>query len=199
MSQRSWRVVRSWPPLQFDGPSTIGSQLPLNLSASNSTVKSAVADVRETGLRGELSAGQMAMVAVGGSIGTGLLLGSGAAAQKRPGRRATQSRRRQPGSSSRWLRRPSRPRRPISTIIGAWLFGGMLAWWVALAAHVRFRARACRAKSVARLPMRSPGGALASQLGFVVLALAIASTWWVDQSRITIVSGGPYLLVLTAA
>jgi L-asparagine transporter-like permease len=33
----------------------------------------------EAGLRRELSAGQMAMVAIGGSIGTGLLLGSGAA------------------------------------------------------------------------------------------------------------------------
>jgi L-asparagine transporter-like permease len=33
----------------------------------------------ETGLRHQLTAGQMAMVAVGGSIGTGLLLGSGAA------------------------------------------------------------------------------------------------------------------------
>src|SRR5437764_551976 len=32
-------------------------------------------------LRRELSAGQMAMIAVGGSIGTGLLLGSGAAIQ----------------------------------------------------------------------------------------------------------------------
>jgi len=35
--------------------------------------------VHEDGLRHQLSAGQMAMVAVGGSIGTGLLLGSGAA------------------------------------------------------------------------------------------------------------------------
>src|SRR5437899_11975941 len=34
---------------------------------------------REEGLRQQLSAGQMAMVAVGGSIGTGLLLGSAAA------------------------------------------------------------------------------------------------------------------------
>jgi amino acid transporter, AAT family len=83
-------------------------------------------------------------------------------------------------------------------IIGASLFGGMLAWWVALAAHVRFRAR-LSAEEIARLPLRSPGGALASRIGFVALALAIASTWWVDQSRITIVSGGPYLLVLTAA
>jgi amino acid transporter, AAT family len=36
-------------------------------------------DTHEEGLRHELNAGQMAMVAVGGSIGTGLLLGSGAA------------------------------------------------------------------------------------------------------------------------
>lgn len=36
---------------------------------------------RESGLQRQLSAGQMAMVAVGGSIGTGLLLGSGAAVQ----------------------------------------------------------------------------------------------------------------------
>ena len=35
----------------------------------------------EQGLRHQLSAGQMAMVAVGGSIGTGLLLGSAAALQ----------------------------------------------------------------------------------------------------------------------
>src|SRR5215813_13040379 len=35
----------------------------------------------EQGLKRELSARQMAMVAVGGSIGTGLLLGSGAAIQ----------------------------------------------------------------------------------------------------------------------
>ena len=36
---------------------------------------------REHGLKRQLTARQMAMVAVGGSIGTGLLLGSGAAIQ----------------------------------------------------------------------------------------------------------------------
>src|SRR5216683_7898177 len=36
---------------------------------------------QEQGLKRELNARQMAMVAVGGSIGTGLLLGSGAAVQ----------------------------------------------------------------------------------------------------------------------
>ena len=39
----------------------------------------AAPQINEAGLRHQLSAGQMAMVAVGGSIGTGLLLGSGAA------------------------------------------------------------------------------------------------------------------------
>src|SRR2546421_1404646 len=38
-------------------------------------------DNREQGLKRQLTARQMAMVAVGGSIGTGLLLGSGAAIQ----------------------------------------------------------------------------------------------------------------------
>jgi len=42
-------------------------------------VRTAEAPAREQGLRRQLTAGQMAMVAVGGSIGTGLLLGSAAA------------------------------------------------------------------------------------------------------------------------
>jgi L-asparagine transporter-like permease len=74
----------------------------------------------------------------------------------------------------------------------------MLAWWVALAAHVRFRSQ-LSASAIAQLPMKSPGGATASRIGFVALALAIASTAFVEQSRITIVSGGPYLLILTVA
>ena len=43
------------------------------------TASSAPPRINEEGLRHQLSAAQMAMVAVGGSIGTGLLLGSGAA------------------------------------------------------------------------------------------------------------------------
>src|SRR5690348_16426345 len=43
------------------------------------TESSAPPQFHEEGLRRQLSAAQMAMVAVGGSIGTGLLLGSGAA------------------------------------------------------------------------------------------------------------------------
>lgn len=83
-------------------------------------------------------------------------------------------------------------------IIGASLFGGMLAWWVALAAHIAFRRRLSSAE-LAALPMRAPGGAFLSAVGFAGIALAIASTWWVPQSRITIVSGLPYLAILSLA
>ena len=83
-------------------------------------------------------------------------------------------------------------------IIGASLFGGMLAWCLALAAHVSFRRRITPAE-LAALPMRAPGGATLSVIGFIAIAAAIVSTWWVAQSRITIVSGGPYLLILTIA
>jgi amino acid transporter, AAT family len=51
--------------------------MPQNLSADPENASSQ----QEKGLRHQLSAGQMAMVAVGGSIGTGLLLGSAAAIQ----------------------------------------------------------------------------------------------------------------------
>ena len=51
--------------------------MPLNVSTDQQNVSSK----QESGLRHQLSAGQMAMVAVGGSIGTGLLLGSAAAIQ----------------------------------------------------------------------------------------------------------------------
>lgn len=81
-------------------------------------------------------------------------------------------------------------------IIGASLFGGMLAWWITLAAHIRFRHR-ISAEELRRLPLRVPGGAVLSALGFLALLAAVFSTWWVPESRITIVSGPFYLLLLT--
>lgn len=88
------------------------------------------------------------------------------------------------------------PQSAFLYIIGASLFGGMLAWWVALAAHIAFR-RQLSPDQVAALPTRAPGGSLLSAVGFVGIALAIGSTWWVPQSRIAIVSGLPYLALLS--
>ena len=90
------------------------------------------------------------------------------------------------------------PRSAFLWLIGASLSGGMLAWCVGLAAHIAFRRRLSPA-ALAALPMRAPGGALLSWIGLTGILLAVASTWWVPQSRITIVSGLPYLALLSLA
>ena len=90
------------------------------------------------------------------------------------------------------------PRSAFLYLIGASLFGGMLAWCVALAAHISFRRR-LSAADLAALPMRAPGGPVLSAIGLAGILLAVASTWWVPQSRITIASGLPYLAILSLA
>ncbi|HXA84807.1 MAG TPA: amino acid permease, partial [Candidatus Dormibacteraeota bacterium] len=77
-------------------------------------------------------------------------------------------------------------------IIGAALVGGMLAWLISLMAHVRFRKKISR-DQLADLPLRTPLGAAGSVLGFIAIIAAIVLTWRVEQSRITVLSAGPYL------
>lgn len=89
------------------------------------------------------------------------------------------------------------PQNAYLYIIGASLFGGLLAWCIALASHVAMRRR-LSATQIAALPMRAPGGAPASAIALVAIVAIVISTWWVRQSRITMVSAGPYLLLLTA-
>lgn len=91
----------------------------------------------------------------------------------------------------RWL-----PQSAFLYILGASLFGGMLSWWISLAAHIAFRRQASR-EELAALPFRAPGGLWMSVIGFVGIAVAIGTTWWVPQTRITIVSGVPYLVLLS--
>jgi amino acid transporter, AAT family len=88
------------------------------------------------------------------------------------------------------------PQNAFLYIIGASLAGGMLAWCIALASHVAMRRKLSPAE-IAALPMRAPGGAPASMIALVAIVAAVACTWWVPQARITVVSAGPYLLVLS--
>jgi AAT family amino acid transporter len=88
------------------------------------------------------------------------------------------------------------PQNAFLYIIGASLFGGMLAWAIALASHVSMR-RSLSPAQIAALPMRAPGGAIPSLLALIAIVAVVISTWWVPQSRITIVSAGPYLFLLT--
>jgi L-asparagine transporter-like permease len=81
-------------------------------------------------------------------------------------------------------------------IIGASLFGGMLAWGIALASHIGMR-RKLTPEQVAALPMRAPGGAASSWIALLAIAAVVISTAAVPQSRITAISAGPLLVVLT--
>ena len=83
-------------------------------------------------------------------------------------------------------------------IINASLIGGMLAWLVSLAAHVRFRQMLSSAQ-LAEMQLRSPLGAFGSVLGFVTIIGAVAATPWVQQSRAAAWSAVVYPLLLTAA
>ncbi len=88
------------------------------------------------------------------------------------------------------------PEQAYLYIILSSLFGGMLAWGIALAAHIAFR-RELSAGEVAALPMRSAGGAAASWLGLAGVIVAVVSTWWVPQTRVTLLSGIPQLALLS--
>jgi L-asparagine transporter-like permease len=88
------------------------------------------------------------------------------------------------------------PQNAFLYIIGASLVGGMLAWCIALASHVAMRKR-LSPEQVAALPMRAPGGAAASKVAFAAIVVIVLCTWWTPQARITIVSAGPYLFLLT--
>ncbi|HEY6305483.1 MAG TPA: amino acid permease [Candidatus Angelobacter sp.] len=83
-------------------------------------------------------------------------------------------------------------------IISAALVGGMIAWLVSLAAHVRFRRR-ISPEQLAQLGLRSPLGATGSIVGFVAIVVAVGSTWWVSQSSIAAKSAGFYVLILSVA
>ena len=83
-------------------------------------------------------------------------------------------------------------------IIGAALTGGMLAWLVSLLAHVRFR-RTVTPAQLEQLGIRSPLGAIGSIVGFIAIIAAILLTWRVPTSRITALSAGPYILILSIA
>jgi amino acid transporter, AAT family len=83
-------------------------------------------------------------------------------------------------------------------IINAALVGGMLAWLISLAAHVRFR-KVVSKDQLASLHLRAPLGATGSKLGFLAITAAIIATAWVPQSRVTVLCAGPYLLVLSTA
>lgn len=88
------------------------------------------------------------------------------------------------------------PKDAFVWILSAAFCGLMLSWLVSLAAHVRFRQK-LSPQQVASLPMRSRLGAWGSILGFACVLAAVLNTW--STSRVSLLSGLAYLVLLTAA
>jgi amino acid transporter, AAT family len=81
-------------------------------------------------------------------------------------------------------------------LFGIALFGGLFVWMMIFLTHLFFR-RAWNAGGKRTLPVRMPGYPYTSLLGLALVAAIIVTTWWVPGMRATILSGVPWLVLLT--
>ncbi|MGC2197834.1 MAG: amino acid permease [Terriglobales bacterium] len=88
------------------------------------------------------------------------------------------------------------PRDAFEFILRAAFFGMILSWVVSLAAHISFRRRT-DPEQIRTLPLRSPLGGWGSIIGFTVICAVILKGWY--DSRVNLISGVLYVLLLTAA
>jgi amino acid transporter, AAT family len=80
-------------------------------------------------------------------------------------------------------------------LFGISLFGGLFAWLIIFLTHLSFRKK-WREPS---LPMRMIGYPYTTIAGAGAILAILATTWWVEGMRITLISGIPWLAVLTIA
>jgi amino acid transporter, AAT family len=80
-------------------------------------------------------------------------------------------------------------------LFGVSLFGGLYAWLIVFVTHLAFRPK----WRGGELPVRLIGYPYTSLLGAAAVASIMATTWWVEGMRVTLVAGIPWLAVLTAA
>ncbi|SPE32629.1 Amino acid permease [Candidatus Sulfopaludibacter sp. SbA3] len=82
-------------------------------------------------------------------------------------------------------------------LFGVSLFGGLYAWLIIFVTHLAFRPK-WEAAGHARLPVRLIGYPYTSLLGTAALTAILATTWWVEGMRVTLIAGLPWLAILTA-
>lgn len=78
---------------------------------------------------------------------------------------------------------------------GVALFGALFVWLMIFATHLAFR-RHYDARPQAALPRRVPFARGASAAGALAIASILCSTWWVPDLRITLLAGGPWMVLL---
>jgi AAT family amino acid transporter len=83
-------------------------------------------------------------------------------------------------------------------LFGVSLFGGLYVWLMIFVTHLFFRPK-WEAAGRPRLPVRMIGYPYTSMLGAAAIAAILATTWWVEGMRVTLIAGLPWLGMLTAA
>jgi AAT family amino acid transporter len=83
-------------------------------------------------------------------------------------------------------------------LFGVSLFGGLYAWLIIFVTHLRFRSK-WEAAGNPRLPVRMIGYPYTSMVGAASITAILATTWWVEGMRVTLISGLPWLGLLTVA
>jgi L-asparagine transporter-like permease len=80
-------------------------------------------------------------------------------------------------------------------LIGLAFFGGPFIWLMTLVTHIAFRLRVAKENRViARI---APLGIWSSITGIVALLAVLASTWWIPDFHVALLSGPPWLVFLT--
>ncbi len=80
-------------------------------------------------------------------------------------------------------------------LIGVAFFGGPFIWLMTLLTHIGFRRRMAQ-ENRAIAPI-APLGICSSIFGIVALLGVLASTWWIPDFHVALLSGPPWLVVLT--
>ena len=70
-------------------------------------------------------------------------------------------------------------------LFGISLFGGLFAWLMIFVTHLFFRPK-WEASGGPRLPVRMIGYPYTSLLGIAAIVAIIATTWWVEGMRVTL-------------
>jgi amino acid transporter, AAT family len=83
-------------------------------------------------------------------------------------------------------------------LFGISLFGGLFVWLAIFITHLFFRAR-WQAEGRPSPAARMAGYPYTSILGAVAMVAILATTWWVEGMRITLIAGIPWLAILTIA
>jgi L-asparagine transporter-like permease len=81
-------------------------------------------------------------------------------------------------------------------LFGISLFGGLYAWLVIFITHLAFRPK-WKAAGGAPLPVKMYFHPWGSLMGAASMLAILATTWWVEGMRVTLVAGLPWLGVLT--